>query len=132
MSRPSFRPRRLAEADAAYQAVLDGGFPQAFEGIDETLQVATETDRSNWLIFKGALDDAVTAGMPMDGPSPLPIRCTSNNTYDLPLQAAIQVISDMRAWGFAALANSWRLKDAINAALTGEELNAVDVSEGWP
>lgn len=132
MSRPAFRERRLEEADAAYQAVLDGGFPQTFEGVSETLQVGRDSDKSNWLIFKGALDDAVSAGLPLDGPSPLPIRCTSNNSYDLTLQEALGVISDMRAWGFAALGNSWRLKDEIAAATTGEELNAVDLTEGWP
>lgn len=131
-SRPAFRARRLLEADAAYQAFLDSGFPVTFEGVGETLQVGRDSDKSNWLIFKGALDDAVAAGAPIDGPSPLPIRCTSNNSYQITLGGALQTISDMRAWGFAALANSWRLKDAINAAQTGEALNAVDLTEGWP
>lgn len=132
MSRPSFRPRRLLEVEAAYQAFLDAGFPVTFEGVSETLQVGRDSDKSNWLIFKGALDDAVGARAPLDGPSPLPIRCTSNNSYSLTLGEALTVISDMRAWGFAALGNSWRLKDALNAAQTGEALNAVDLTEGWP
>lgn len=133
MSRPAFRQRRLEEAASAYQAFIDTGFPVTFSGNAETLQVGTDTDRSNWLIFKGALDDALAGGLVSTFDTvPIPIRCTSNNLYTVTFAEAVQMIADMRTWGFAAQVNCWRLKDAIEAATTGEDLNAVDLTEGWP
>lgn len=131
-SRPSFTARRLLEAQAAYAAFIEGGFPLTLDGNAETLQCATDTDRSNWLIFKGALDDALLAGADPDSIIPIPIRCTSNNNYAITFAQAAQMIADMRTWGFAGQVNCWRLKDEITACTTGEALNAVDLTEGWP
>jgi len=132
MSRPSFRQRRLEEADAAYQAHIDGGFPVTLSGIAETLQVGTVEQRSDWLIFKGAIDDAVGDGAQPADPVAVPIRTTSNNNYTVTFSEAQTMIANMRTWGFAARVNCWRLKDLISAATTGEQLNAVDLMQGWP
>lgn len=129
-SRPSFRPRKLEEVNATYAAFLAGGFPVDFEGNAETLQCG-DGDQTKWLIFLGACEEAIAAGFG-DQPIPIPIRCTSNNSYVVTFSEAGQIVRDMRAWGFLAQANCWRLKDEVAAAETGEALNAVDLTEGWP
>lgn len=102
------------------------------DGVLEALQVATSEDRSNWLIFKDALDDRVKAGALLTDPSPLPIRCMSNTNHAVTIGEALQVVADLRAWGFAAQANCWRLKDAVSAAQSDAGLIAVDLTQGWP
>ena len=131
MTPPFFRERRLEEADAAYQAFLAGGFPCVLGGNIETLQLRDDADKTNWLIFLGVCNEAVT-GLLGSSTIPLPIRCTSNRTYFITYLQAQTLVRDMRAWGFAAQANAWLHKDALAMATTGEELNAVDVKAGWP
>lgn len=131
VSRPSFRPRRLEEATRAYQAFIDKGFPVTFEGTGETLQCASDTDRANWLIFLGVCQEAIKADAG-DQPIPIALRCTSNRSYVVTFSEAVALIEAMRTWGLSAQANLWRLKDLIGAAETGDALNAIDVTEGWP
>jgi len=129
---PTFAARRHAEAEAAYRAFVAGGFPVTLEGHAETLQCATPEDRANWLIFKGALDDALAAGANPDDPAPIPVRTTANTLHVVTYAQGLQLIADMRAWGFAAEANRWRLKDLIDAAKSNDDLRAIDLTEGWP
>lgn len=129
--RVTFTARRLAEADAAYAAFVGGGFPVAL-GQGETLQCGSEAEQAKWLIFKSACDDAIRAGALPADPAPIPIRCTSNTNYAVTYGQALQIIADMTVWGFAAQANVWRLKDAISAAASNDELRAIDLTEGWP
>lgn len=132
MARATFSERRREEAEGAYQAFVAKGFPVTLGGNLETLQCATATDRSNWLIFKGACEDALKAGAQADDPSPIPIRATSNGLYVVTFGQALQIIADMRAWGFAAEQNRWRLKDLVDAAKSNAELRAINLTEGWP
>lgn len=129
---PTFTARRLAEADAAYAEFASRGFPVTLEGNAETLQCASDTDRANWLIFKGACEDALKAGATVDDAAPIPVRCTSNINYVVTYGQALQIIADMRTWGLLAQANAWRIKDAVKAAKSNAELLAIDLSEGWP
>lgn len=129
--RPNFRPRKLNDANRAYQTHIDGGFPTTFEGNAETLQCASDTDRANWLIFLGVCQEAVAAGFG-DQPIPIALRCTSNRSYVVTFAEAVILIQNMRTWGLSAQANLWRLKDLLDAAETGDALNAVDLTEGWP
>jgi hypothetical protein len=132
VSRATFPDRRLEEIDAAYAAFIGAGFPVTLGGNAETLQCATTDDRSNWLILKGACDDAITAGAKTTDVLPLPIRTTSNASYSITYGQALQIISGMRTWGFAAQQNVWRLKDLVAAAQSNDDLNAIDLSGGWP
>lgn len=131
MGKPRWKPRRVEEAVRAYQAFIEGGFPVTFQGNPETLQCASDTDRANWLIFLGVCQEAVTAGKGAQA-IPIPLRCTSNRSYTVTYTAAVTLIQTMRTWGLTAQANLWRLKDEIDAATTGDALNAIDVTEGWP
>lgn len=131
MSRPGWKPRRVEEATRAYRTHIESGFPVVFEGVPEVLQCASDTDKTNWLIFLGACQEAVIAKHG-DDDVPIPLRCTSNRSYVITFAEAVALILNMRTWGLTAQANLWRLKDEIAAAETGEALNAIDVTEGWP
>lgn len=131
MGKPTWKPRRLEEATRAYRVFIEGGFPVTFEGNDETLQCASDTDRANWLIFLGVCQEAVAGGAGAQV-IPIALRCTSNRSYVVTFAEAVTLIQNMRTWGLTAQANLWRLKDLIDAVETGEALNAVDVTEGWP
>ena len=137
MSRPSFRARRILEAEAAYADYLQRGFPTAdFDGQPEpeTLQCRDETDRTNWLglvlecqAVISADPDAAAAPLPAPG-----IRCTSHRMYDITYGDALNRMFSLLGLVQQAQANLWRLKDEIAAAETGEALNAIDLTEGWP
>lgn len=131
MSRPSFRARRLEEAVRAYADFLAGGFPVTFEGTAETLQCATVLDRSNWLTLIGICEEAIAAGAG-DLDIPVAIRCTSNRSYTLTFADTLALLKNLRNWAAGAQANSFRLKDLVAAAETGEALNDIDLTQGWP
>ncbi len=78
--------------DAAYRAFVGGGFPVMFGETAETLQCATETDRSNWLIFKDAIGDALASGAHPGEAIPISIRCTSNTSYSVTYAEALQIL----------------------------------------
>lgn len=128
---PPYLARKLYDIDVAYQALLATGFPLTLDGIDETLQVARDVDRTNWLTFMGMCDEAVMAGAP-DDLAAFPIRCTSNTNHAVTYAQGAQIVRDLRLWAGAAQANWWALKDAARAATTAQELRAVDPSQGWP
>lgn len=131
MSRPSFRPRKLEEVNRAYADFLAGGFPATFEGNAETLQCATVLDRSNWLTLIGVCEEAIAAGGG-DLVCPLALRCTSNRSYTLTFAQILDLMKALRTWAAAAQGNNFRMKDLVSVAETGEALNAIDLSEGWP
>jgi len=137
VSRPSFRARRLQEVNAAYAAFLQHGFPTAdFEGQPEpeTLQCRDELDRTNWIGLIIECQAAVAADpLNVDAPIPAPgLRCTSNRMYVVTYGDAMQRMFALLGSVQQAQANWWRLKDLVRDAATGEDLNAVDLTEGWP
>jgi hypothetical protein len=126
------RERRVLEIDAAYEARLSAGFPVTLEGNAETLQVARDIDRTNWLTLLGICDEAAGAGLG-DFPIPAPgLRCTSNLNYIVTFSEAAQIIRNLRAWAAAAQGNWWRLKDLARDAAHQADLDAIDLEEGWP
>lgn len=134
MTRPSFRPRKLEEVNRAYEAFLQLGFPTAdFAGQPEpeTLQCRNELDRTNWigLILKCQYAISLGAGeLPIDPP----IRCTSNRMYAPSYSDAAGRMFALLGLVGEAQANNWRMKDLVQAAESGEALNAIDLTEGWP
>jgi hypothetical protein len=130
----TFPLRRLAEVDAAYQAVLGQGFATAdFAGQPEpeTLQCRDELDRTNWLglVFKCQFAIQAAAG---EAPIDPPIRCTSNRMYAVTYNDALSRMLVLLAQVGAAQANWWRLKDLVRAAASNDALRVIDLSEGWP
>lgn len=126
------RERRVLDITARYVAFLEVGFPVTLEGVGETLQVARDIDRTNWLTLLGICDEAFFAGFG-DFPIPAPgLRCTSNTNYVVTFNQAAVIIRDLRAWAAAAQANWWRMKDLTLAAAHQSDLDAIDLEEGWP
>jgi hypothetical protein len=134
VTRPAWRARRLLDVNAAYEDVLARGFATAtFAGQPEaeTLQCRNEMDRTNWLglVIKCQFAiQALAGGAPIDPP----IRCTSNRMYAVTYDDALARMLVLLGQVGAAQANWWRLKDAVRAAQTGEALNALDLTQGWP
>lgn len=129
----AYRQRRAGEAEAAYAAHLELGFPTAdFDGQPEpeTLQCRSETDRTNWLGLIIKCQAAVAAGAG-DLPIDPPIRCTSNRMYAVTHADALARMYDLLGKVGAAQANLWRIKDQIAACERRDDLNLIDLTEGW-
>jgi hypothetical protein len=60
---PTFLARKLLEINAAYEAFQAAGFPVTLEGNAETLQVARDVDRTNWLTVYGICLEGIGAGL---------------------------------------------------------------------
>lgn len=129
--RPTYRPRKLLQINSRYDAVLAEGFPVTLEGNAETLQLAQDVDRTNWLTLLGICDEAMAAEMG-DVPMPAKIQCTSGNEYTLTFSQCGWMIRELRAWGISADANWRRMVKLAKAARNDDELRAIDLSEGWP
>lgn len=126
-----YKAAKRAEIVAAYNAVIAAGYPWvAPGGASETLQVR-ENDLSNWLGLKDSCNEAIAAGKGAD-PCPLPIRCTSNASYNLTFSETAAVMRDLRTWLSQALAVLWAKKDACRDATTQAELDAINPATGWP
>lgn len=125
------RERRIADVNRAYAAYLDAGMPLVdYPG--ETIQCRNELDRTNWLGLKDICEEAIAAALG-DEPIPEPgIRCTSNNFIRPTFSATLELMRLIRGYALAAQANWWRLKDLCRTARTAADLEAIDLSEGWP
>jgi len=126
-----FRKRFLAKVNARYAAFLAPGFPVPEFGEGETLQISREVDRTNWLGMHSMCLEAISAGFG-EAPVPLGFRCTSNRSFVVTFNEALSILQGLRTWAALAQANWWRLKDAVRSAETLDELNALDLDEGWP
>jgi len=128
---PTFRPRKLLEINAAYEAFVAAGFPVTLGGNAETLQVARDVDRTNWLTVYDICKEGIAAGEG-DTPQTIFLQATSNRRYVMSYNEAATIIRDLRAWSLAAWQNWNALKDAARAATTNAELQAIDPTEGYP
>lgn len=127
----AYRARRLGEVNTRYAEFIAQGFPATLGGIPETLQCATNLDRTNWLTLLGICVEAIGGGLGNEQ-IPVAIRCTSNRSYAMTFTEAAALVRAIRSWAAAAQANWWRLKDAVRDCPGREELNLIDLEEGWP
>lgn len=141
--RPTFTARRLLEVNAAYEAFLAGGMPLAdYPG--ETIQCRNELDRTNWFELRDMCRQAIAAEQAAwDGQGPTPnwgnypitapgIRCTSNAYVQPTVAETLVIMGQVSAWALVAQANWWRMKDEVRAAISNDQLRAIDLSAGWP
>lgn len=119
------------DINRAYDAHLAIGFPVVLEGNAESLQLVTERDRTNWLTVLGICNDAMAAEMG-DVPMGAPIICTSGAEYVLTFAQCGYMIREMRSWGIAADANWRRLLREAQTVTTRADLEAIDLTQGWP
>lgn len=126
---PALISAKLDLLGQEYKRIFDGGYPLVIEGQNEALEMRPE-DLINWLVFKDSCDDFAAAGLG-DQILPLRIRCKSTNSYSVTANQGRQIIQGMTAYGAQLLSILWAKKDAINAATTPAELDAVSVTDGW-
>lgn len=129
-----FRKGRLEDINRRYEAVMAGGYPVTLEGVAETLQVARDVDRTNWLTVYTICQEGATAGLG-DEPGQMFLQATSNRQYVMTFNEALSIIRDLRAWTLAVWANWNRLKAAARdpeVTRTAADLEALDLDEGWP
>lgn len=122
--------KRLA-VDSRRDAILTGGFAHDFGGSTGVKVLQTrESDETNWLTLQNSCIAAVMAGQ--GATVGAVIRTADNVNVALSYADGLQVMLAMAAWGAAVYAASWKLKDAITAALDQASLDAIDITAGWP
>ena len=128
------RDRRVGDITRRYEAHIAPGFPVTLDGVAETLQVARDVDRTNWLTVYGICLEGIAAELG-DVPDTIYLQTTSNRRYYMTFNEAAVIIRNLRQWGLDAWANWNRLKDAARdpaVTPTSEALEALDLEEGWP
>jgi hypothetical protein len=94
------------------------------------LQLRNDRDRTNLLASKAIYKDEIDAGN--GGVAGASFRTADNETITIKFSEGNATIQALGAWGKALLDNSWALKDAIAAASDQAELDAIDITVGWP
>ncbi|MDB5420655.1 MAG: hypothetical protein JWR59_602 [Brevundimonas sp.] len=117
-------PSDREKVEVAYWARVAVGVPYTIGGVDETFQIR-ETDKSNWLTFRGVCMEMAQAGQG-GAVAPLAMRATSNASYAVTANDGLAATGAIRTYAAALLGRYWALKDAVDA---GESF---DVSAGWP
>ena len=106
--------------------------PFAAQPETETLQCRNELDRTNWIGLLLECQANISGGNGA-GLIPAPgIRCSSNRMYVVTYADAANRMFALLGQVQAAQANWWRLKDSVGVAISGEALDAIDLTGGWP
>lgn len=104
------------------------------EGNAETLQVARDVDRTNWLVVARRYEKLVAQDLGDEFGLAF-LQTTSNNRYLMTPNQALAIIEALTDWGLYAWFNWNRLKDAArDPAVTPDAraLEALNLEEGWP
>lgn len=132
---PTLADRKAAKnaAVTAYRdTILNNGYTvQSGEMTGHVLQTRmTGEDRTNWLISQNSYKAAIDAGQ--GAVVGARFRTKDNVNFTVSFSEGYSVILAMAAWGAQVIARSWALKDAVDAALDDAELDAIDITTGWP
>lgn len=106
------------------------GFSVPFGAMQgKILQTRNIEDRTNWLTSQAAYSAAVASGNgSIEGAS---FRTEDNLTFNISYSEGLDVLLTMAAWGKSIMSNSWALKDRVEEATTFQELNDININEGW-
>lgn len=117
-----FRAEKLREIESAQFAALQGGVPFNFGGTPDIVQTSSERDLINisGITMRGLLlrADGVTAPV-------IEFRALSNTSYMITGQQAIDLGATVAQHNEQIYSKAWQLKDAINAAQSISELEAI-------
>lgn len=116
------RQRALKRANAEHLRTLTAGIPYNFLGTDDVIQTRHERDLIN---ISGLATRALLLKADGVNESVIPFRADSNTTYLLTpdeMLAMAAAVSDFTAQQYS---EAWALKDAINAAQSVAEIDAV-------
>lgn len=125
------RTAKLASIAAKRDAILTAGYTvESGPMIGEVLQTRDVDDRLNWLVSQASYAAAVGAGQgAVEGAE---FRTLDNEIYVLSYANGLNVLLAMAAWGAAVMRNSWELKDLALLAEDTDDLDEVDIEQGWP
>lgn len=117
---------------AKRESVFAAGYTPASGPLaGHTLQCRDVQDRTNWLTSAVGYSAAVQAGA--GNVAGATFRTQDNETVTITYAEAVTVLlQGMQVWGQQIMARSWELKDEIDAAADGAELDAIDINTGWP
>ena len=138
------RKTKVAEIEAKYDAILNGGFDYDFgsktatleDGTTETAGVRTlqtrPADRERWATTNQVASQYIGAGQPSE---PMrPFRTADNARVPMTAQEANDCLNAMQAKFGAALEAMWDHKDAVRALTDVDAVIAYDISSNpaWP
>lgn len=120
-----------AQIEAKRDEVMWGGFTHDFGGLIGIHQLDTDKDsQDRWNQLLTASIAMVSADL---GETPSLWRDKQNNEFTITTAENIPAILAMFSAGHEALAVSWSLKNALAAATTNAEMNAIDIEgAAWP
>lgn len=110
-----------------YSKIYMDAIPYTFPGDTEPdgIQMRDETDRQN-------IQDFVIDASNKDPDTIMYWMPVSNNVKAMKASEAVAMGQTLKARGDAIMGYSWQLKGQIDAAQTDDEVQAVDITSGWP
>lgn len=112
---------------AKYNEQIQNGFSL---GNGDSLQMR-KTDQANWLILKDICQDAIDAGAGGHA-CPTPPRTVLNKYWQGTHAEVKALLIQARTWGIKTMFTKFAKLDANEAAVTQQNLDAIDVAAGWP
>lgn len=118
----------MAHRDAIFN---DGYTVESGTMAGHVLQTRTfGEDRTNWLTSQASYKAAIDAGHgAVEGAN---FRTKANLNFTVSFDEGHSVILAMVAWGALVVARAWVLSDLVSAAEDQAELDAIDITTGWP
>jgi hypothetical protein len=110
-----------------YSKIYMDSIPYTFPGDTEPdgIQMRDETDRQN-------IQDFVIDAANKDPETTMYWMPVSNNVKAMTAAQAVVMGQTLKARGDAIMSYSWTLKGQVDAAETYDDLQAIDINEGWP
>lgn len=118
-----------AGVETIYNSKLEVGFVADLPNGQATFQIRVK-DQPNWLTAKALYQDAIAAGQ--GSAAGARMRDVTDAIHLLTFDQANAVLADMASYGAALMGANWALKDAIKAAASVADLEAIDLTAGWP
>lgn len=116
--------RQRRAIDKALDAALAAGMTYTLpDGTEDVIQTRPDQDEANLLGLAIEARDLRTAG---ETGAAMSLRAKSNTVYTLTPEQMIALTDAAKAFKQALLAKSWQLKDAITAAETAEDRDALE------
>lgn len=115
---------KLHQITILRDGTITGGYTVAGIG-------AVDTDNRSTQNIMGAVQLAVLAKM-SGSPFSIEWRLSNNTNCTLDADQMIFMGTNVSMFVGAAYAKSWELKGLVNEATTEEELNSINIVEGWP
>lgn len=94
-----------------------------------TLDMRDADDKTNWTLLLIKTNAMIGASA---GAAPVHIRTATNEVITVTADVANTAMQQFLAWGENMLRHKWDLDAAVGATTSMAELDAVDITAGWP